>query len=481
MAKIHKTNLIIIWVAIVALIGLALMNFGITSSTIRETIVMVTCGIISTVGYFLNISDEKKAILLCMPAALGTLVFSALAGGNSIAFIASYVLLAMAATYFLRKVIRYFAIPYIAISAICLFVDPKILDGSKGSFGGAATKLALFIITSVLIHNCVKRGSEMVEQSEETLAMVRENAHLANDVSQKLNSTIINSKQVVKNIVDDSRNVENAAGKMEDIVKLTAASASEVVNSVQQANGDIDENYKLSAQMEESFKDVLNAVEAGNGAVVQAKEYITGMEGIVSHAKTSTESLLDEMSRITSILDEINAIASQTNLLSLNASIEAARAGEHGRGFSVVAGEIRNLSEESSAAAGNIARILDKLKEQISNVADEIRQGADAAGNSVKKVDNILEVFGDITNNTNAARESVEKEYAIIDSVKHKFDQIAGNMNSLVSNTESGEAALGEISKSISGQNNAIRNMSDQIGLISGLSDELQEKFAQEG
>ena len=361
-----------------------------------------------------------------------------------------------------------------------MFIDPRILDGSKGNFGGAITKLALFVITAVLIHNCVKRGSIIVEQTEETLSIVRENASLANDVSQKLNSTISNSKDVVNTLVDDSRNVETAAGKMEDIVRLTAASASEVVNSVEQANGDIDENYKLSSQMEGSFKDVLKAVEAGNGAVVQAKDYITGMESIVSHAKTSTESLLDEMSRVTSILDEINSIASQTNLLSLNASIEAARAGEHGRGFSVVAGEIRNLSEESSTAANNIAHILDQLKAQITDVADEIRQGADAAGNSVKKVDNILEVFGNITENTNAARENVEKEYAIIDSVKHKFDQISGNMNTLVSNTESGEAALAEISETIAEQNTAIKNMSDQIGLISGLSDELQEKFAKE-
>lgn len=96
------------------------------------------------------------------------------------------------------------------------------------------------------------------------------------------------------------------------------------------------------------------------------------------------------MKKITDILGEINSIAAQTNLLSLNASIEAARAGEHGKGFAVVADEIRALSEESAKSAGNIQNILKWLTDTTRQVDDEITQGTNAAAESVDTIVDFL-------------------------------------------------------------------------------------------
>ncbi|HHY2675048.1 methyl-accepting chemotaxis protein [Bacillus toyonensis] len=96
----------------------------------------------------------------------------------------------------------------------------------------------------------------------------------------------------------------------------------------------------------------------------------TNMETII----TDTHELLNISNKINEIIDIVKSIAEQTNLLALNAAIESARAGEFGKGFSVVAGEIRKLSEQTKESISNVTKLVEKTNEQIIHVSSSVKQ-----------------------------------------------------------------------------------------------------------
>ncbi|MBR2045761.1 MAG: MCP four helix bundle domain-containing protein [Agathobacter sp.] len=188
-------------------------------------------------------------------------------------------------------------------------------------------------------------------------------------------------------------NLAEAAQDLAEGATDQAASVQEMLATM----NTVSEGLKdTSASVEEAYEEALRCAEDAQVSRTEMGNMVNSMNRISETSK-----------KIENIIAEIESIASQTNLLSLNASIEAARAGEAGRGFAVVADEIRNLADQSAKSAVD-------TRELVSNTLYEIEEGSKIAFRTADVLDGVVNAIQQIAETNNVLSEnSKDQAYAV--------------------------------------------------------------------
>jgi methyl-accepting chemotaxis protein len=174
---------------------------------------------------------------------------------------------------------------------------------------------------------------------------------------------------------------------------LQASGAMEQASSVSETVSTVNEVLQTAEQAAERAKVVaestLRAMEIGKAGRQSVEESIIGMGTVKEQVETIAENIMalaEQAQAIGEIIATVNDMAEQTNLLALNASIEASRAGEHGKGFSVVAGEVKVLADQSKKATAQVRQILGEIQKATNAAVVVTEEGTKSVNAAIKVV-----------------------------------------------------------------------------------------------
>ncbi|MEW8956217.1 methyl-accepting chemotaxis protein [Clostridium sp.] len=211
------------------------------------------------------------------------------------------------------------------------------------------------------------------------------------------------------------------------------------------------------------------AINTGISTMDNLDESLKTLKETFNISNKSVKDLVGKLESVNIITDSISKIASQTNLLALNAAIEAARAGEAGRGFSVVAGEVRKLAENSKAAVENITKILNEIKVDILNASSAINSGTNSLDTQGVAIYDAKNSFSEIKNCITEANTEIEECISNLSVTSNKKNSVISNIKNISNISEENHEFTEEISASIDTQNKAIKSMTSDIKNITSL------------
>ena len=237
-------------------------------------------------------------------------------------------------------------------------------------------------------------------------------------ILKRFNSTLTEISNLAEQVSSNSSEVENAS-------KSLADGATEQAGVIEELNATIDTVVDLAANTAKETQSASARVKASANKANEEKEKMNDLLKEMEH--------ITEISKeIGNIITDIEDIASQTNLLSLNASIEAARAGEAGRGFAVVADQIGKLAADSAKSAVNTRDLIDKTLVEIEKGNTITRTTADAFNQIIADMESFAELAENTMEKANSQAESLEQ---IGQGIEQLSGVVQGNAASSEENT----------------------------------------------
>lgn len=364
---------------------------------------------------------------------------------------------------------------------LCMVIDKEVIDQPITRMIQSAVIISILIIIilstigylfSYTITTPIKKVTKLIKRTADfDLSADDSYEYLTNkkDETGHMSKSILKMRkafrEMMMQVLESSEMISNRANDLHDIANTVndnaydnSATGEQLSASMEQSSTSSDSINKDIGNIEARTFDIrekaITGVHLSKSIMDRAKQLKESTEIasnrtklIYDSVKKETETAIEKsksVSKINDLTNTIMDIAAQTNLLSLNASIEAARAGEAGRGFSVVANEIRNLSEQSANTVSNITEIVESVNLAVKKMSDSLIQILHFLDENVlSDYSNFISVSDQYNKDAIYVNDTMDNIHEAVDNLSETMVKITSEMDEI--NSAISESAKGVI------------------------------------
>ncbi|GBU26689.1 methyl-accepting chemotaxis protein [Treponema sp. R8-4-B8] len=317
--------------------------------------------------------------------------------------------------------------------------------------------------------------NKTIQKIKDLVLIIKKQAAVLKDIGNDLASNMTETAAAINEITSNIQSIKSRVINQSASVTETNATMEQVIVNINKLNGHVEKQSQNVSQASSAIEEMVANIGSVTSTLVNNATNVNSLKEASEVGRGGLQEVatdIQEISRESEGLLEINSvmenIASQTNLLSMNAAIEAAHAGEAGKGFAVVADEIRKLAESSSDQSKTIGTVLKKIAESIKNITsstDNVLKKFEAIDSGVKTVsiqeENVRNAMEEQGQGSKQVLQSVGSLNDLTRQVKSSSEEMLNGSQEVMNESQN----LGKMTVEITGGMNEMAIGAEQINI----------------